>query len=75
MEPIDTKTDLPVQWLNWIAQADTLLADAGLLIGAARADEVALSDRLGLCVEIAAVRKRLGEERAALIAEERRGNC
>jgi hypothetical protein len=54
--------------LEWIERVDTLLGRAEMLTGAARADDAPLADRLGLWVEIIAVRKQLHRERAALLA-------
>ncbi len=49
--------------LAWIDAVDPLLARAEAVVGAARADDAPLADRITLWVDIAALRKRLAIER------------
>jgi len=54
--------------LAWIERIDALLERAELLTSVARAEDAPLAERIGLWVEIIAVRKQLDGERAALAA-------
>jgi len=53
--------------LQWIERIDALLERAELLTGMARAEDAPLAERIGLWVEIVAVRKQLDDERVALV--------
>lgn len=52
--------------LEWIERIDALLERAEVLTSAARAQDAPLAERIGLWVEIIAVRKQLDGERTAL---------
>lgn len=66
-----TETELADDQLVWIDRVDALLARAEILTGAARADDAPLAERIGLWVEIVAVRKRLKRERLARLGAAR----
>ena len=54
--------------LDWIEHVDALLMRAEMLTGSARAADAPLGQRVGLWVEISAVRRQLAHERALLLA-------
>ncbi len=54
--------------LDWIERVDALLERAELLTGSARAADAPLGQRVGLWVEISAVRRQLDRERTSLLA-------
>lgn len=67
METAGTAKDAAHDWLAWIERVDALLERAEDVVGLARADDAPLAERIGLWVEIIAVRKRIAVERCALV--------
>lgn len=62
-----TYTEATCDQLAWLDRVDALLARAEALTGAARAEDAPLGERIGLWIEIIAVRKQLSGERLALL--------
>ncbi len=52
----------------WLAKLDMLLDRAETLVGAARAEDAPLAERIGLWIEIVALRQRVAAAQAGLSA-------
>jgi hypothetical protein len=68
MADSDERNGSQAAQVEWLDQVDALLARAGMLTEAARSGDAPLAERIGLLVEIIAVRQRLQARRAALLA-------